>query len=256
MFFRTQALVVAVSLGLVFSAVAQLEPALQAHGGLAKWQSYGGVEFDLKWTSARGTKQDHQLFDLHTRDGLITSAKYSLGAHQGNVWVQPNAAALGGTPPRFYLWTPFYFFGMPFVFADPGAILEPLGKKSFQGAEYNAVKISFRKGTGDTPDDFYVAYFDAQSGQLKLASYIVTYPALRKGKPVEELEQHAIVFHEWQEVDGLRVPKLAPFYLWKDETIEGEPLGTLEFSQVHFLREAPAAAKFAPPEGAVALPLE
>jgi hypothetical protein len=39
---------------------------------------------------------------------------------KGEVWIKPALDALGGTPPRFYMWTPFYFFGMPFVFADPG----------------------------------------------------------------------------------------------------------------------------------------
>jgi hypothetical protein len=235
---------------------AQLDPAIAAQGGLAKWQSYGGVEFDLKWSSAKGVKQDHQLFDLHSREGLITGANYSLGASQGEVWVKPDAKALGGTPPRFYMWTPFYFFGMPFVFADPGAIQEPLGKKVFQGREYDATKVTFKKGTGDTSEDFYVAYVDPGSDQLKLVSYVVTYPPMRKGKPIEELEQHAIVFQEWQEASGLKVPKTAPFYAWKNENIEGEPLATLEFSNVHFRERAPDRSKFARPDGAVVAPME
>ncbi len=241
---------------LVPCSLAQIDRAVAAHGGMEKWQSYGAVEYDLSWASAKSTLKDHQLFDLRSRDGLITAANYSLGAKAGEVWIKPNAAALGGKPPRFYMWTPFYFFGMPFVLADPGAKHEALGKKTFEGREYEAVKITFAKGTGDSPDDFYVAYVDAESGQLKLASYVVTYPSLRRGKAIEELEQHAIVFQEWQEVDGLKVPKVAPFYLWKDGKIEGTPLATLEFSNVRFTKETPDAARFSKPSDAVAAPLE
>jgi len=237
-------------------AHAQLDPAIAAQGGLARWKSYGGVEFDLKWFSTKGVKQDHQLFDLRSREGLITGANYSLGTSKGEVWIKPDAKALGGTPPRFYMWTPFYFFGMPFVFADPGAIQEPIGKKVFQGHEYDATKVTFKKGTGDTSDDYYVAYVDSASGQLKLVSYVVTYPMMRKGKPIEELEQHAIVFQEWQEADGLKVPKTAPFYVWKNENIEGEPLATLEFSSVRFSERAPDQLKFAKPGDAVVAPME
>ncbi len=204
----------------------------------------------------RGTKKDHQLFDLRSREGLITSDKYSLGASKGEVSIKPNPAALGGTPPRFYMWTPFYFFGMPFVFADPGAIQGSAREKSFQGQEYEVVKVTFKKGTGDSPDDFYVAYADPSTGQLKLVAYIATYPSLRKGKPIDELEQHAIVFQEWQEADGLRVPKMAPFYLWKSENIEGEPLATLEFSKVRFSERAPDATNFTKPADAVVAPME
>lgn len=238
------------------AALAQLEPTYEAHGGLAKWKSQGSVEFDLSWAGAKGTKKDHQLFDLRSREGLITGERYSLGARQGEVWIRPNPAALGGTPPRFYMWTPFYFFGMPFVFADPGALQEPLGKKSFQGQEYEVVKVTFKKGTGDSPDDFYVAYVDPATGQLKLVAYIVTYPSLRKSKPIDELEQHAIVFQEWQEANGLRVPKVAPFYLWQNENIEGAPLATLEFSNVRFSEKTPDPAKFTKPADAVVAPME
>ena len=237
------------------SAFAQLERAVEAHGGLAPWKTFGSVEFDQTWTSAKGVKKDHQLFDLHTRDGLIASDRYTLGASHGEVWIKPALDALGGTPARFYMWTPFYFFGMPFVFADPGVIQESLGKKMFQGQEFDAVKITFKKGIGDSSDDFYTAYVDPKSGQLKLVSYVVTFPALRKDKPMDQLEPHALVFEEWQEANGLRMPKRGSFYNWKNENIEGEPLGVMEFSQVNFSEKAPDPAKFAKPADAVVAPM-
>ena len=105
------------------TASAQIERCVEAHGGLAKWNSFGTVEYDSTFENSKGTKKDHQLFNLRTRDGLITAEAYTLGASKGEVWIKPGLEALaGGTPPRFYMWTPFYFFGMPFVFADPGAV--------------------------------------------------------------------------------------------------------------------------------------
>ncbi|MDQ3314734.1 MAG: hypothetical protein M3505_08930 [Verrucomicrobiota bacterium] len=154
------------------------------------------------------------------------------------------------------MWTPFYFFGMPFVFADPGALQESLGKKTFQGQEYDAVKITFQKGTGDSSDDFYVAYVDPSSRQLKLVSYVVTFAALRKGKPMDHLEPHALVFEGWQDGGGLRVLKRGSFYNWKNENIEGEPLGVMEFSNVQFSEESPDAAQFTKPADAVLAQLE
>ncbi len=40
---------------------------------------------------------------------------------------------------------------------------------------------------------------------LKLVEYVVTFPSIRKGKPLEQLEAHAILFEEWQQADGLLV---------------------------------------------------
>lgn len=225
-------------------AFAQLDRCLDAQGGLAKWRGFAGVEYDLTWKSAKGVRTDHQLFDLQTRSGLITSDKYTLGSSGGEVWVNPGLDALGGTPPRFYMGTPFYFFGMPFVFADSGAKQESLGKKIFQGEQYDAVRITFGKGAGDTPDDYYVAYIDPATAHLKMVYYVVTYPAMRKGRPVSQLEPHAIVFADWQTADGLLVPKTAPFYKWTGTDIEGEALGRIEFSNVHFLTHPPIPRNF------------
>ena len=237
-------------------AQAQIERAIEAHGGLTRWQSYARVSYDLAYERPQGTKRDQQLFDLRTRDGLITADDYTLGAKNGEVWIKPGVDALGATPPRFYMWTPFYFFAMPFVFADPGAKHESLGRKRFEGHEYDVVKITYLAGTGDSPDDFYIAYVDPAAGRLKLAIYVVTYPELRKGKPLDELEQHAIVFEEWQEVDGLTVPKSAAYYDWKNDTITGEALGRLRFANVQFSATPANAARFAKPAGAVVAPLK
>ena len=238
------------------AAVAQIDRSIAAHGGLPKWQSFASVEYDLIYERPNGEKRDHQLFDLRTRDGLITADEYTLGASKGEVWIKPRLDALGVTPPRFYMWTPFYFFGMPFVFADPGVKQEPLGRKTFQVTEYDVVKITYEAGTGDSPDDFYIAYIEPASGRLKLAVYVVTYPELRKDKPMDQLEQHAIVFEEWQEANGLTVPKTAAYYDWKNETIEGEALGRLRFENVQFSTTPPEVSKFAKPADAVVAPLK
>jgi Family of unknown function (DUF6503) len=243
------------SLAFSTPAFAQLDRCLEAHGGLAKWRSFAGVEYDLTWKSSGKTRTDHQLFDLQTRSGLITSDDYTLGRSGGEVWIKPGLDALGGTPPRFYMGTPFYFFGMPFVFADRGAKQESLGQKTFQGKEYDAVKINFAKDTGDTPDDYYVAYIDPATAHLKMVYYVVTYPAMRKGRPVSQLEPHAIVFEDWQTADGLLVPKNAPFFKWTGRDIEGEALGRLEFSNVHFLTQPPDPGKFRKPADAIIAPI-
>lgn len=242
-------------LALATPAFGELGSALDAHGGLEKWRGFSGVEYDFTWTSAKGERQDHQLFNLQDRSGLITSGKYTLGSSEGKVWVKPALDALGGMPPRFYMGTPFYFFGMPFVFADPGSKQESLGKKTFRGTEYDALRITFAKGTGDTPDDYYIAYLDPASEQLKLAIYVVTYPKMRGDKSIEQLERHAIVFDEWQTVDGLLVPKKAQFYKWTGNDLEGDVLGALEYTNVHFLKDPPDAAKFKQPADAVVAPL-
>lgn len=235
-----------------FHSNAQLEDSYEAHGGLETFKEFKVVEYDLKDLpfSPVGILNDHQLIDLNSRHILITSDTYKIGFNGTEAWMTPNMDALG-IPPRFYSSTPFYFFGLPFLFADPGTNLESLGTKELKGKEYNVIKVTYDKGIGDTPDDDYVAYIDTETNQLKLVHYIVTYPPLMQGKSIDELERHAAVYDEWQEVDGLIVPKKLSFYVWSDDTLGDTTLGSIRYENVSFKKETPDPAIFKKPEGAV-----
>ena len=228
----------------------ELEQSTQAHGGIDAFRNYGTLEYDQNFelTGVMNLK-NHQLIDLNSRNVLITSDSYKVGFDGTEAWIVPDMEALG-IPPRFYASTPFYFFGLPFLFSDPGVNAEPLGVKELGGKEYDAVKFTYDKGVGDTSDDDYVAYFDKETNRLEVLTYIVTYPLLTQGKPKEELERHAAVYEEWQETGGLIVPKKISFYKWTDDKLGKDSDGFMVFENVTFTQESPDPAVFSKPEGA------
>lgn len=230
---------------------AQLEDALKAHGGIELFRQYGSVEYDLRnWPLGEsGFVNDHHLIDLKSRKILITGDRYKVGFDGKDVWALPGDAKLPG-PPRFYVSTPFYFFGMPFLFADSGVVQKPLGAKSLNGKPYDVAKMTFKEDVGDTPEDYYIAYFDKKTHLLHLLVYIVTYPPFREGKSVEQLDQHAIVFDGWQKVSGLLVPKKVTFHGWKNDQL-GEAFVSCTFENVSFQKGRPDANRFLKLPGAV-----
>ncbi len=230
---------------------AQLDEAYDAHGGLENFKNYRTLQYDQEMEITGIVKvEDNQLFDLNSRKALITSDNYKVGFDGTEAWITPNVEALG-LPPRFYALTPFYFFGLPFLFADPGVNLEALGTKELNGKEYNVVKATYDPGVGDTPDDDYVAYIDKDTNQIKVLHYIVTYPPLMRGKSIEELERHAAVYEEWQEADGLIVPKKISFFEWSDDKLGDTEVGSMTFENVSFKKENPNSEVFQKPQGAI-----
>ena len=227
----------------------ELEESTRAHGGIEKFRGYGTLEYDFIWSTKMGEFKDHQLIDLKTRRVLITSDKYTVGFDGREAWIAPDAGDMP-LPARFYSSTPFYFFGLPFLFLDPGANSESLGTQGLGGKAYDVLKITYDKGVGDTPDDNYMAYIDKETNRLKLVSYIVTYTPFMKGKNIEELERHAAAYDEWQDSGGLLVPEKITFYDWKDGNIDGEPRGVMTFQNVTFTKESPDPSVFAKPDGA------
>ena len=220
-----------------------LQQALDAHGGYDTFRQYHQVQYDLKdWPfSQHAPLNDHQMANLDNRNMYIESDTYKVGYNGQKVWTS-NAEALG-LPADFYYATPFYFFSLPFVFADPGANVESLEPQEFEGDTYDVIRVTYGQGVGASPDDNYVAYFSQQDHTLKLVHYVVTHPAVTQGTPVDELPRSAIVYEALQEAGGLQVPQTASFHAWNDGQL-GEKSGTIRYENVTFSEDAPAAAMF------------
>ena len=219
---------------------AELLAGLKAHGGIGAWKEYGQLSYDL---TKRGVNEQ-LVTDLHSRKVLLTLSDYKIGYDGQNVWIAPNKEAMGKGSPRFYHNLNFYFFAVPFVFADPGIKYEVLPAREIDGKVYDAVKISYNEGVGDAPGDYYVAHFDQETHQLYLLLYTVTYFS---GKPHENY--NAIIYHEWQNAGGLMVPKLMKGYKYADGEI-GEQRYEARFDNVVFEEKTPAPSLFAMPENA------
>lgn len=216
-----------------------LKIALDAHGGLERWASFGALEFDLR----KGERTEHVLVDLHSRSHKLSGEGYSIGYNGRDMWIAPDSSAYPGNA-RFYSSLDFYFFSLPFVLADPGAMHEPVGRRVLGDETYDVVKVSFEPGTGESPDDYYYTHFDTLSGQLEFLLYTVTFG---DGQPNEQYYGRA---YEWQEVDGLTVPASTTSYRWDSEQDTlGQQRSITQYSNVTFRSERPDPAVFDPPAG-------
>lgn len=245
---RGLTLIAAIVASTLTTHAAPLDATLRAHGGLPTWQTFGTLEYDLAINFGDKSQADHQRFDLSNRHGLITNPDYALGYDGNDVWVDAADGKGPVFPPRFYLWTPFYFFGIPFVLADPGVIQTQLPAATFEGREYDVVKITYAAGIGDAPDDYYIVYVDRDTREVRLARYIVTYFAKQKGEPTTGLPESAIVYDTWQTVNGLKLPHRTSLYHWSAETNSlGARKGEMTFANVRLYAPRPPAETFAPP---------
>lgn len=219
---------------------AELLAGLDAHGGVETWKKYGKLSYDL---TKRGNSEQ-LVTDLHSRKVLLTMSDHKIGYDGQNVWISPNKEAMGGGSPRFYHNLNFYFFAVPFVFADAGINYEILPAREIDGKLYDAVKISYNEGVGDASGDYYVAHFDQETHQLYLLLYTVTYFS---GESHENY--NALIYQDWQNVGGLLVPKMMQGYKYADGEI-GEQRYEARFENVVFEENAPDPSQFAMPENA------
>ena len=224
-----------------------LHAGIEAHGGLAAWQRYGTLAYDL----VRPDERETHLVDLRDRNVRVEAADFTIGAQGRDVWITPDTSAYDGNA-RFYSSLYFYFFAIPYVLADPGANAERLPARTLDGTTYDVVKVSYDAGVGDSPDDYYIAHFDQTTGQLGFILYTVTF-----GKDGPNERFGSLKYDAWQTVGGVEVPAQFTSYRWdaENETF-GARRGTTRFENVRLDPARPDASAFAPPPGAIVLPPE
>lgn len=165
-------------------------------------------------------------------------------------WLNPADAVVPGPPARFHVLTWPYFVAVPYKLDDPGTIHADAGKHPIRSEAETlpGVKITFGEGVGDTPDDWYMAFADPDTGRLTALSYIVTY-----GKDAQTANEQAsiVLYDDFVDVDGVPFATTWSFHYWTpSKGITGEPKGKIKLSNIMFV-ESLGEDAFVKPEGAV-----
>jgi len=105
------------------------------------------------------------------------------------------------------------------------------GTKIWGEAIFYTAKLTFEKGTGDAPDDWYIVYKNPKTNVLEGAAYIVSF-----GKGVEEAEKepHAIKFNDFTIVEGIPLATNWTFHLWTDVDGYGGQIGEVKLKNIKF----------------------
>ena len=217
----------------------------KAHGKKA-WLEKKAVEADLVLEFGGNEALNCKLiYDMHTSKARMELKDGTILVFDGeHAWVSPSESQV--PMARFHLLTWSYFLAAPFKLRDPGTHLEPSGTLPINNIMSSTAKLTFDKGIGDAPDDWYIIYPELGTDQLTAMAYIVSY-----GKDVAEAEKepHAIVYHEYKDIEGVKLSTLWTMHHWsKKEGPHGDAIGKVKLSNTKFI--TPDKDAFTKPEDA------
>lgn len=208
---------------------------LDAHGGLSLWNGFGTLTFN----EISGEDTISHLLDLKNRnERMEKKGEYKIGFTQDTVNIYPSVNSFPNKNPRFFHNLRFYFFAIPFVTADDGANQEEMPAGELNGVGYNRVKITFGDDVGIAPKDQYVLWYDQKTHLLKMINYSVTYFDESKSE-----QYNAIVFDQWKDFEGLKMPTEMIGYKWENDEL-GEERYRKYFDAIGFSRERPDPSVF------------
>lgn len=213
---------------------------LEAHGGKDTWDKMNTLSF----TRGTGVTAENHTVDLKSRRSVIeVEGKYKLGTDGEKIWVSPHRDSFPGKSPRFTHNLHFYFFAVPFVFADPGATVSDGGLKTVDSMEYQVLNVRFGANVGDAPEDQYNMYVDPKTNIVDFITYSVTYFDKSRATRYNALR------YNWEKVNGLLAPKAYDGYKWEQDSLGAKRYESV-FDDIQYTIESQEDDFFAVPEGA------
>ncbi|WP_452226028.1 DUF6503 family protein [Lacinutrix cladophorae] len=212
---------------------------LDAHGGIEKWKSMKSLVFTMEKPDGK----EVITTNLISREGLVDNPKESIGFDGEKAWfLNKTKGDYNGKMAKFKYNLMFYFYAMPFILSDDGinyADAEPL---VFEGVTYPGIQVTYNAGVGETPEDRYVLYYNPTTYQMEWLGYTVSFVP-----GIDKKELHFRRYNNWQEINGLLLPKTIVGYGFKDDKPTDAKKSTA-FIDVQLSDEAKGSSTFAKPE--------
>ncbi|MDC7993932.1 DUF6503 family protein [Altibacter sp. HG106] len=219
---------------------ALMQEVLEAHGGRANWNAMQNLCFEFR---GRSGVEIHTV-SLPNRLTKIEHEHWSMGYDGNSVWLLENKEDAYPGNAHFYYNLMFYFYAMPYVLADPGIVYETLPQETLAGTTYDVTKISYKAGTGVSPEDEYKLYTHPEDHTMQWLGYTVTY---RSGE--QSSDWHYIKYDRWKAVNGLLLPEKLTWYEVENNQPTSER-NDLVFKNISITQTPLEASVFKKPEGA------
>lgn len=225
--------------------------AMEFHGGLTQWWSNGPLYFRFNYQpksgtgTARDTYETADYWSSKTRHQRVSNANEEYGWDGEKAWHNPSTVEIPYNT-RFWALTPYYFAGMPFVFADNGVKLVKEADIQYEGSPHHVVRVTYGDNVGDAPDDYYVLYINASTFRLAAIRYVVSYPGYFKngGHSQEKL----MTYEGQQTINGIIFPEKHRTLMWEADGTAGKYVTDITLSDLEF-RPKTDQSYFKMPEG-------
>ncbi|MCW5521024.1 hypothetical protein J1N09_14335 [Aureitalea sp. L0-47] len=188
-----------------------LKQVFRAHGRIDQWIDMRSLTFDM----LNQNKVETHTISLKDRRTKIEAEQWAIGFDGNEVWKLEQSQNAYRGDPVFYYNLMFYFYAMPFVLADEGIIYEELKATELEGEVFEGIRISYNEGVGNSSKDEYILYYHPETHMMTWLAYTVTYNDDQPNK-----DWRYIKYSEWQEVNGLKLPKTLTWYTIQD----GKPI--------------------------------
>ena len=183
--------------------------------------SFGGREL-LNSTLTLSTDSSNAILESKDGDKVYVNSD--------RVYHNPNKENVRGVRSSAYTWS--YFFLFPYKLSDGGKSWSDYSKKELNGTTYNVEKLTFAKGTGDAPDDWYIMYADKETNLVTTSAYIATGG---KAQKKSEEKPHAITYNSYQIISGIPIAHEWTFWSWDEEKGITKQLGEASLKNIKFV---------------------
>ncbi|GGD90981.1 hypothetical protein [Planktosalinus lacus] len=215
---------------------------IEAHGGKVQWNSANTFQFTTNFPFENSTyKVDLPNERIHIQNNDFTAA-----FDGKDLWLQDENKILDQQTFKRQFDLAYYIASGPFAFLQKGTLFTQRLDEEVMRKNYGVIHIGFGRGSGKSPDDEYVLYYDKETYKLAWFGYTVVNYGRYKSKRWEFVK-----YSSFQEVSGFEIPNsIEIFYGEKDMPSKLKRASTIENIEIsdsvlpETLFEAPTESDF------------
>lgn len=183
---------------------------LNAHGDWSKWVN--AKSFSFAMIHETNLAWENHYINLTDRKVRIDADTWQAGNDGEKIWISPNRQAFQGNSVRFYHNLYFYFYSIPYIFTDPGVLVEKVENKMLNGQYFETFQVNFEENVGDSPGDHYFMLVDPDTGKLAWVLYSVTFFDKNNTK------MNALKYEDYRNTDGMIFPRVMTGYQYENDS--------------------------------------
>ena len=191
------------------------------------------LKMDVNITFNGKTRLNGELIlQTNSSEGLLTLKDGNqIYFNQDKVYCSPEIENQNKVRFDAYTWS--YFFLFPYKLSDEGTVWSKVESVTMNEQAYNQQKLTFKNGTGDAPDDWYIVYSNPKTNLIRVAAYIVT---AGKTKAEAEKNPHAISYENYTIFEEIPIATSWKFWEWNKTEGLTKQIGNATLSNIEFIQ--------------------
>ncbi|WP_339611831.1 hypothetical protein, partial [uncultured Planktosalinus sp.] len=149
--------------------LSEFDKIIKNYGGKEEWKTVNTLQFSCSFPFEKSIYK----VDLPTKRMQIENNSFNAAFDGNSLWLQDSDNLINQQVFKRQFDLAFYIVAGPFAFLEEGTLFTQRLDEELMRKNYGVIHIGFGRGSGKSPDDEFVLYYDKETYRITWLGYTV-----------------------------------------------------------------------------------